>query len=207
MVRGLCQLAKVSTTKKEKEICSDFGDFFRGARPAPYPSLPPRPRLSLPSSPPFPPPSTPLILQLVHAGATLVVLKAMGQHEAQHEVQRWGCCILATLASSDVDHAEARVAVEKAMQRHGADAGMQRWGRKALRWYGAPSAAVPGPRAARCAHCGWGAAELGFRLQRCRGCGDVLYCGRACQREHWKAGHKAQCGGLPEQRSPAEGPT
>ena len=27
----------------------------------------------------------------------------------------------------------------------------------------------------------------------CQGCGMVHYCGRKCQKKHWKAGHKAEC--------------
>ena len=28
---------------------------------------------------------------------------------------------------------------------------------------------------------------------KCAGCKERYYCSRACQKVHWKAGHKAQC--------------
>lgn len=40
-----------------------------------------------------------------------------------------------------------------------------------------------------CALCGCRADKL------CAGCKDMIYCSRAHQREHWKAGHKLQCKG------------
>ncbi|KAG2499189.1 hypothetical protein HYH03_002770 [Edaphochlamys debaryana] len=39
-----------------------------------------------------------------------------------------------------------------------------------------------------------GDSEAGVRLQKCGGCGRVEYCCRECQKEHWRAGHKAACG-------------
>lgn len=45
-----------------------------------------------------------------------------------------------------------------------------------------------------CGWCGAGPAE-GQVLQRCGGCRAVCYCGRECQRAHWKEGHKGACGG------------
>ena len=29
--------------------------------------------------------------------------------------------------------------------------------------------------------------------KRCAACKRALYCGKACQRAHWKAGHKEEC--------------
>jgi len=36
--------------------------------------------------------------------------------------------------------------------------------------------------------------NTGLELFSCGGCKTVKYCGRQCQREHWKRGHKHQCG-------------
>ena len=36
-------------------------------------------------------------------------------------------------------------------------------------------------------------APIGTSLKSCSRCGIVLYCGRECQRAHWKAGHKKSC--------------
>ncbi|KAG2498717.1 hypothetical protein HYH03_003457 [Edaphochlamys debaryana] len=36
------------------------------------------------------------------------------------------------------------------------------------------------------------------RLRQCGGCGRASYCCRACQTAHWRAGHKAECGGGPK---------
>ncbi|KAG2489054.1 hypothetical protein HYH03_012490 [Edaphochlamys debaryana] len=40
-----------------------------------------------------------------------------------------------------------------------------------------------------------GDSEAGLRLQRCAGCQAVSYCCKECQTAHWRAGHKAACGG------------
>ncbi len=40
-----------------------------------------------------------------------------------------------------------------------------------------------------------GDSEAGLPLQACARCGGAWYCGRACQVAHWRAGHKAECGG------------
>ena len=31
-------------------------------------------------------------------------------------------------------------------------------------------------------------------FKRCGGCKQVMYCSKACQRAHWRAGHKGECG-------------
>jgi tetratricopeptide (TPR) repeat protein len=41
-----------------------------------------------------------------------------------------------------------------------------------------------------CAGCG----EKSTSLQMCSGCGILRFCGKACQRIAWKAGHKGSCG-------------
>ncbi|EJD41724.1 hypothetical protein AURDEDRAFT_186345 [Auricularia subglabra TFB-10046 SS5] len=46
----------------------------------------------------------------------------------------------------------------------------------------------------QCGRCGRGA--TGTRLQTCSRCKGVNYCSAVCQREHWKAGHKADCNGF-----------
>ena len=58
-----------------------------------------------------------------------------------------------------------------------------------------PTAAAP-PSPDRCTHCGAWAADLARddrKLRRCSRCQRVWYCGRECQRVHWRAGHKAEC--------------
>uniref|UniRef100_A0A7S4UYH5 MYND-type domain-containing protein n=1 Tax=Alexandrium monilatum TaxID=311494 RepID=A0A7S4UYH5_9DINO len=54
---------------------------------------------------------------------------------------------------------------------------------------GASAAAPAAPAPAACAHCG----AAGGGLQLCAGCMAVRYCGPACQRAAWKAGHKEAC--------------
>lgn len=46
-----------------------------------------------------------------------------------------------------------------------------------------------------CAFCGAVAGQDAPKLKRCANCRLVLYCSPACQRKHWKAGHKAECRG------------
>ncbi|KZV66281.1 hypothetical protein PENSPDRAFT_97104 [Peniophora sp. CONT] len=37
--------------------------------------------------------------------------------------------------------------------------------------------------------------DAGVKLMACKGCGEVRYCGRECQRRDWlKGGHKGRCG-------------
>ncbi|KAG2435819.1 hypothetical protein HXX76_007014 [Chlamydomonas incerta] len=50
----------------------------------------------------------------------------------------------------------------------------------------------------RCSNFG-GPSEAALELKRCTGCRVVRYCGAACQREHWKGGHKEACGRPPPQ--------
>ena len=40
-----------------------------------------------------------------------------------------------------------------------------------------------------CFNCG----RLGNDYQKCEGCHFVRYCGKKCQRQHWKAGHRSSC--------------
>ncbi len=54
-----------------------------------------------------------------------------------------------------------------------------------------PSNLASQPRGA-CGQCG-GGAQAGGQLESCGGCLAVKYCGVACQRAHWKAGHREQC--------------
>ena len=47
-----------------------------------------------------------------------------------------------------------------------------------------------------CSNCGTAAAEgsSGVTLKPCSRCKAVVYCGKECQMQHWKAGgHKAGC--------------
>ena len=47
----------------------------------------------------------------------------------------------------------------------------------------------------KCANCGALEAPGGAALKPCARCKSVVYCGRECQIEHWKApgGHKSSC--------------
>ena len=40
-----------------------------------------------------------------------------------------------------------------------------------------------------CFYCG----RMGENYQKCQGCHFVRYCGKQCQRRHWKAGHRSSC--------------
>ena len=44
-----------------------------------------------------------------------------------------------------------------------------------------------------CASCGAESGLGGSALKPCSRCKAVSYCGKECQRAHWKAGHKAAC--------------
>ena len=48
--------------------------------------------------------------------------------------------------------------------------------------------------AGRCASCGKTVPR--GRNSKCAGCMHVRYCDQACQKKHWKAGHRAVCSGL-----------
>jgi tetratricopeptide (TPR) repeat protein len=61
----------------------------------------------------------------------------------------------------------------------GAGGGAQRSSRGAL---------ASSDRSSVCAHCG----DRGTKL-RCARCRVVKYCGNACQRAHWRAGHRQEC--------------
>ena len=52
----------------------------------------------------------------------------------------------------------------------------------------------PNPRFQRhtCQSCGQAEGELG-EFKRCGGCKSVYYCGKKCQAQDWKAGHKQKC--------------
>lgn len=43
------------------------------------------------------------------------------------------------------------------------------------------------------------------KVLRCAGCGVVAYCGGACQKAHWKGGHKAECKRLRKERKAPAG--
>ena len=44
-----------------------------------------------------------------------------------------------------------------------------------------------------CANCEKGAKYFSGKLNACGKCKAVWYCGRDCQVQHWKAGHKTDC--------------
>ncbi|PNH04181.1 hypothetical protein TSOC_009687 [Tetrabaena socialis] len=71
----------------------------------------------------------------------------------------------------------------------GADAGVsapgQKCGRGALRLCANP-----------CCTDYSGPSEAGLRLRPCAACHAVRYCSEACQRQHWRAAHKRECGQL-----------
>ena len=45
----------------------------------------------------------------------------------------------------------------------------------------------------QCAACGAASGPGGTAIKPCGRCKRVSYCGKECQRAHWKAGHKAAC--------------
>ncbi|KAJ1619016.1 hypothetical protein T492DRAFT_1088756 [Pavlovales sp. CCMP2436] len=60
--------------------------------------------------------------------------------------------------------------------------------------------------AVTCAKPGCTANNLGRRrLQACVVCRAVSYCGKECQLQHWKGGHKAECAGLLQARRAGRG--
>ena len=130
---------------------------------------------------------------LARTDAVAVILKAMGLDASHQGIRSEGCQILANLQLSTADLITASSVVQKALQFSDMDVQFQRLGRKALRRF---ERAHSGPPDVRCANCGRDAADLGFRLQQCAGCRRVTYCGKDCQKEHWKACHKAQCAGV-----------
>ena len=44
-----------------------------------------------------------------------------------------------------------------------------------------------------CGNCGVDAKDIQGKLKACGRCNCVWYCGKECQTEHWKAGHKIDC--------------
>ncbi|CED85337.1 Zinc finger, MYND-type [Phaffia rhodozyma] len=44
-----------------------------------------------------------------------------------------------------------------------------------------------------CRYCGKGSREEGRNFQKCGVCYVPVYCGKKCQVDHWKNGHKAEC--------------
>ena len=44
-----------------------------------------------------------------------------------------------------------------------------------------------------CGNCGVDANDIHGKLKACGRCNCVWYCGKECQTEHWKAGHKIDC--------------
>ena len=46
---------------------------------------------------------------------------------------------------------------------------------------------------AYCATCGENAKDLPETMKRCNRCKGVWYCGKECQKYHWKLGHKVDC--------------
>ena len=49
-----------------------------------------------------------------------------------------------------------------------------------------------GPEARVCDSCGRRPSE-NTPLERCDGCGGPRYCGDACRKAHWLAGHRDEC--------------
>lgn len=54
------------------------------------------------------------------------------------------------------------------------------------------------PTAYKCAACGEEASKI------CQGCKLVGYCGRDCQQQHWREGHKVLCSKVPKAVQKAE---
>jgi hypothetical protein len=51
-----------------------------------------------------------------------------------------------------------------------------------------------------CAYPGCNKSHGRETLQRCSRCLSVRYCGKACQKKHWKSGHKKECPKLAKER-------
>ena len=61
----------------------------------------------------------------------------------------------------------------------------------------------------KCARCHTLARDLakGQKLRQCAGCQQRWYCGEACQREAWEAGHKKECKQLKMKKEKNNTPT
>ena len=46
----------------------------------------------------------------------------------------------------------------------------------------------------RCVQCTVQQKDCEQKLKKCGGCGEVFYCSKECQKIHWRAGHKTECG-------------
>ena len=58
------------------------------------------------------------------------------------------------------------------------------------------TAALPPQKLGKCANCllfDWAERGVGVKLQQCKQCKVLEYCGQACQEEHWKLVHKSHC--------------
>ena len=58
------------------------------------------------------------------------------------------------------------------------------------------TAALPPQKLGKCANCllfDWAEPGVGVKLQQCKQCKVLEYCGQACQEEHWKLIHKSHC--------------
>ena len=58
------------------------------------------------------------------------------------------------------------------------------------------TAAVPPKKLGKCANCllfNWAESGVAVKLQQCKQCKVLEYCGQACQEEHWKLVHKNHC--------------
>ena len=58
------------------------------------------------------------------------------------------------------------------------------------------TAALPPQKLGKCANCllfDWAEPGVGVKLQQCKQCKVLEYCGQACQEEHWKLIHKNHC--------------
>ena len=58
------------------------------------------------------------------------------------------------------------------------------------------TAALPPKKLGKCANCllfDWAKSGVAVKLQQCKQCKVLEYCGQACQEEHWKLIHKNHC--------------
>lgn len=45
----------------------------------------------------------------------------------------------------------------------------------------------------KCVNCSKQQKDCDSKLLKCGNCGDVYYCSKACQKEHWRGGHRETC--------------
>ncbi|KIY98449.1 hypothetical protein MNEG_9511 [Monoraphidium neglectum] len=68
---------------------------------------------------------------------------------------------------------------------------------------GAKASVAEKPRAPACSVCGEAQGPDGQRPHLCSGCRKpgLRYCSKACQRVHWKGGHREECKALQKERA------